>query len=169
MTRHTCLALTVMASMACAPSAHGETALERVLARIGDGPALLFLNIAENRDPVAVAGTSLVMDGSITLIVHSEASPADPIRGPSRMTTTSIGATNAAGLKIEARDPLPGLVSVNIAQNAATVLGGVAVVGPPGIAAPTTLRTMAIGSTNTGVIGITLIAPVPVPAAGIGP
>lgn len=154
------LALIALCALLAPVQVGAETVLERVLARIGAEPGGLFVNLAENRDPVAGPGQAMVVDGSIILVVHSETPPTAPSAGPPRIETISIGATNAAGLTV--RSPAPGgIAALNAAQNAATVLGSVGAIAAPHVAPPATLSARAIGATNTGNVTIAIAAPGP--------
>ena len=160
MTARIVFALMAPCALLAPMQAGAETVLERVLAKIGAGSDGLFLNLAENRDPVADAGQAMVVDGSITLVVHSEQPPADPVAGPPRIETISIGATNAAGLTVRSAAP-GGIVALNAAQNVATVLGAIDAKGPPHAPPPAMLSARAIGATNTGNLTISIAAPGP--------
>lgn len=148
-----------------APVAAGSI-LERVLGIIESTPQAvlmgLYVNHAENGDPVGTEALRLKVDGSITVLLHSETPPEDATEPDAssalRLQTSSLGATNDGRIRLEAGpsvDPVA-VRAGNGATNRADVLGHATMSGPVQGLPPATVSTTAVGASNSGNIVITL-------------
>lgn len=168
-----------------ASPASAETALDRVLAFIGNGTEAadfdqILLNITENSEPVGSEDVLSTVDGTITVVIYS---PETPRRTTDidaeadtnliqqelplvdlNLKTVGIAANNTGSIRANVNtslhDPLdaPGnILAVNAATNSNSIMASVRLIADPSVEENTgKLTTTAIGAVNTGSIFISI-------------